>query len=94
MLKNIVEVRPLGGQRLYVRFEDGVAGEVDFAKRLRFTGVFAALQDPQLFAQVRVHGELGTLVWPTGADVDPDRLYAELSGTPLALARLSSGGAQ
>jgi len=38
MLKDIVEVRPLGGHRVYVRFEDGVAGEVDFAQRLRFTG--------------------------------------------------------
>ena len=92
MLKDIVKARPLGGHRLYVRFEDGVAGEVDFAQRLRFTGVFAALQDPELFAQVRVQGELGTLVWPTGADVDPDRLYAELSGTPRGLARSSSGG--
>src|SRR5258706_5951993 len=36
MMKDIVEVRPLGGHRLYLRFEDGVAGELDFADRLRF----------------------------------------------------------
>ena len=35
MLKDIVEVKPLGGYRLYLRFEDGVAGELDFAGRLR-----------------------------------------------------------
>ena len=46
MMKDIVEVRPLGGHRLYLRFEDGVAGELDFAGRLRFEGVFAPLRDP------------------------------------------------
>jgi hypothetical protein len=92
MLKDIVEVRPLGGHRLYVRFEDGVAGEVHFAKRLRFAGVFAPLQDPGIFAQVRVHNELGTLVWPNGADLDPDVLYSELSGTAVDAPQGSSRG--
>src|SRR6266700_1002901 len=69
MLKDIVEGRPLGGYRLYLRFE----------------GVFAPLKDPATFAQVRVHPEVGTIVWPNGADLDPDVLYAELSGTPIVL---------
>ena len=85
MLKDIVDVKPLGGYRLYLRFEDGVAGELDFEGRLQFHGVFAALRDPAVFAQVRIHPELGTVVWPTGADMDPDVLYAELSGTPIAV---------
>jgi hypothetical protein len=83
MLKDIVEVRPVSKHVLYVRFEDGVAGEVDFAKRLHFEGVFAPLRDPDTFRQVEIHPELRTLVWPNGADVDPDVLYAELSGTAL-----------
>jgi hypothetical protein len=82
MLKDLVEVRALGGHRLYLRFEDGLAGELDLAPRLRFEGVFAALQDPAVFAQARVDPELGTVVWPNGADLDPDVLYAELSGAP------------
>ena len=85
MMKDIVEVRPLGGHRLYLRFEDGVAGELDFADRLRFEGVFAPLRDPVVFAQVRIHPELGTIAWPNGADLDPDVLYAELSGTAIAV---------
>jgi len=85
MLKDIVEVKPLGGHGLYLRFEDGVAGELDFARRLWFEGVFAPLRDPAVFAQVRVHPELGTLAWPNGADLDPDVLYAELSGTTIGV---------
>jgi hypothetical protein len=85
MLKDIVEVRSLGGYRLYLRFEDGVAGELDFAERLRFEGIFAPLSDPAAFAQVRIHRELGTIAWPNGADLDADVLYAELSGIPITV---------
>ncbi|MEX2156147.1 MAG: DUF2442 domain-containing protein [Gemmatimonadales bacterium] len=84
-MKDVVEVRPVGGYRLYLRFEDGVSGELDFAGRLGFEGVFAPLTDPAVFAQVRIHPELGTIVWPNGADLDPDVIYAELSGTPIAV---------
>ncbi len=91
-MKNIVEVKPLGGHRLYLRFEDGVEGQLDFAERLRFDGVFALLRDPAVFAQVRIHPELGTVVWPTGADLDPDVLYAELSGTPIPSPQVPSRG--
>jgi hypothetical protein len=29
-------------------------------------------EDPKLFRQLRVDDELGTIVWPNGADMDPD----------------------
>jgi len=85
MLRDIVEVRSLGGYRLLLRFEDGVAGELDFTDRIRFDGVFAPLRDPAAFAQAFVHPELGTVVWPGGADLDPDVLYAALTGTEITL---------
>ena len=34
-------------------------------------------EDPKLFRQVRVDDELGTIVWPNGADMDPDVLRGE-----------------
>lgn len=85
MLVDIVEARPLGGHRLYLRFEDGVEGEVDLGNRIRFEGIFAPLRDPEEFAKVRVHEELKTVVWPNGADLDPDVLYAQVTGKPIAL---------
>ena len=75
MLKDIVAVQPLGGYRLHLRFEDGVAGELDMEELLVFDGVFAAIRDPETFTQVRVDPELGTICWPNGADLDPDVLY-------------------
>jgi hypothetical protein len=83
MLKDVVEVRPLGGYRVHIRFEDGVQGELDLGRLIRFRGVFAGLRDEQEFARVRVDPELGTIAWPNGADLDPDVLYAEVTGTPI-----------
>jgi hypothetical protein len=83
MLKDIVEVQPLDGYRLRVRFEDGVKGVVDVTRLVPFTGVFAALRDRSQFAAVRVHPEVGTIYWPGGADLDPDLLYAHITAQPL-----------
>jgi hypothetical protein len=83
MLKDVVEVRALGGYRVHLRFEDGVQGELDLGRLIRFRGVFAALEDEHEFARVRVDPELGTIAWPNGADLDPDVLYAEVTGTPI-----------
>jgi hypothetical protein len=88
MLKDIVEVRALGGYRVHLRFEDGVQGELDLGRTLRFQGVFAALEDEREFAKVRVDPELGTIVWPNGADLDPDVLYAEITGKPIRIPRV------
>jgi hypothetical protein len=83
MLADIVAASALGDYRLHLRFEDGVEGVVDLAPHLSFRGVFGPLRDPEYFAQVRVDPELGTVVWPNGADLDPDVLHARVTGMPI-----------
>jgi hypothetical protein len=83
MLKDIVEVRLLEGYQLRLRFEDGVEGDIDLQKLITFDGVFAPLKDRAYFVQVRVEPELGTIVWPNGADLDPLVLYSKITGTPV-----------
>jgi hypothetical protein len=83
MLKDVVEVKPLTEYRLYLRFEDGVSGEVDIAQIVSFTGVFAPLQDRDYFVQVKVNPDIGTICWPNEADIDPDVLYALVTGIPI-----------
>jgi len=78
MLVDIVAVRPLGAHRLWLQFEDGVAGEIDLAPLLQFDGVFAPLLDAAEFARVQVDAERGTIRWPGGADVAPDTLYEQV----------------
>lgn len=86
MFKDVVEVRPLGGYVIHLRCEDGVEGNLDLGKAIDFKGIFAALRDEQEFAKVQIHPELGTIVWPNGADIDPDVLYSSISGKPINLA--------
>ena len=83
MLIDVVEVQPLEGYQLKLRFEDGVEGVVDVAQCVALTGVFACLRERTQFVQVRVNPELGSIAWPCGADLDADVLYSLVSGEPL-----------
>ena len=70
----VVEARHVREHVLWLRFSDGLAGEVDLAGRLRGP-VFEPLQNVALFAQVRVDPELQTIAWPNGADLAPEYLH-------------------
>lgn len=83
MLKDIVDVCPLEDYRLGLRFEDGVEGVIDVAELVPFEGVFAPLRERAAFLEVRVNREIGTICWPNGADLDPDVLYARVTGEPI-----------
>ncbi len=84
MLKDIVNVQPREGYRLMIQFEDGVEGVIDLAEFVPFTGIFTPLLERKEFVSVQVNPELGTICWPCGADLDPDVLYARLTGKPIA----------
>jgi hypothetical protein len=82
-LVHVAEVQYLGGHRLQFRFEDGASGEVDFSKD-EWRGVFAPLADPDYFRKVELDEELGTIVWPNGADIAPETLYRLVTEQPEA----------
>lgn len=83
MLQDIVEVKPLGGYRLFLRFEDGTKGEIDVAELIRLEGVFSPLKDYAEFQKVHVNADTGTICWPNGADLDADVLYSHVTGKPI-----------
>lgn len=73
----IVSVEPLEGFALRLAFDDGTERVVDLEGEL-WGPVFEPLREnPELFRQVRVDEELGTIVWPNGADMDPDVLHGD-----------------
>ena len=57
---------------LRVAFADGTCGTVRFLST-HLTGVFAALNDPEVFGTVHIDG--GAVAWPGGADLAPDAMY-------------------
>lgn len=75
-LPEVTGVEVLEGHRLRVSLADGTAGVVDLAYLLGRGPVFEPLRDHEYFARVRVDREGGTIVWPNGADVAPETLYA------------------
>lgn len=78
MLYDVIAVEARGGFKVWVRFENGVEGEADLSD-LAGRGVFKRwTENPAEFREVRVDPESGTLTWPGGLDVAPDRLYSEV----------------
>ncbi len=73
---DVEEVRHLNGHIVYLRFEDGSQGELDLSEYVKLGPVFAPLANVEFFAQVFLEG--GTLAWPNGADIAPERLYERL----------------
>ena len=65
---------PLDPYVVRVVFADGEVRDVDI-EPLLVGPIFAALRDPDVFAQVEVDEFAETVVWPNGADLDPDVLY-------------------
>jgi hypothetical protein len=73
----IRSVELLEGFALRLSFDDGTEREVDLEAEL-WGPMFEPLRaDPDLFRQVRVDDDLGTIVWPNGADMDPDVLHGD-----------------
>jgi hypothetical protein len=72
---HVTSVEVVGDHRLRLAFEDGAEGEVDLSA-WQWRGVFEPLADPAYFRSVSLDNELGTIVWPNGADLAPETLYA------------------
>jgi len=77
-MRRVVAVQALGGYRLRVVFDDGVAGDIDLTARVG-RGVYAAWADPVFFRSVRI-GDLGELAWSDAIDLCPDALYLDVTG--------------
>lgn len=73
-LVHVTSVESLGDHRLRLTFEDGAEGELDLSS-WEWRGVFEPLEDPSYFALVTLDEELGTIVWPNGADIAPETLH-------------------
>ena len=70
----VSDVEVLDGYRLRLGFSDGTHRIVDLAAELSGP-IFEPLRDPGFFRQVRLDDELGTVVWPNGADIAPEALH-------------------
>lgn len=70
----ISTARPLGGYVLELGLTNGTTRVADVEPYLRGPMLAVLKRDPALFAAVSVDPTFGTVVWPNGADIDPDVL--------------------
>jgi hypothetical protein len=83
-MHKIIEVKPLPNYRLWLKFSDGVEGEVKLSD-LVGKGVFSAWKDPEFFKSVYIDQISHTVTWKGELDLDPDNLYAQILGvTPIS----------
>lgn len=74
---DVVDVRLLGRYVIEVSFADGAVRIIDLESYLTGPMYEPLAEDYDLFCQLRVDSEAGTVVWPNGADISPRTLYAE-----------------
>ncbi|MCW3056281.1 MAG: hypothetical protein JWO21_250 [Solirubrobacterales bacterium] len=72
----ITEVETLEGYRIRATFSDGAVKEIDLGELLPAGGVFTPIYERrEIFEQVRVNPQSGTVEWPGEVDLDPEVLY-------------------
>jgi hypothetical protein len=72
----IAEARYAGDYRIWLRFADGIEGEIDLESEL-WGEMFEPLKDKALFARFQLYPERSTIYWPNDADLAPEFLYAK-----------------
>ena len=77
VIPRVIDARHAGNFRIWLRFADGLTGEIDIEREL-WGPVFEPLKDLSEFAKLYVDAECRTVVWPYRADLAPEFLYEEL----------------
>ncbi|HEY8149862.1 MAG TPA: DUF2442 domain-containing protein [Vicinamibacteria bacterium] len=76
-MPRLVAARHVRDFVIWLRFSDGVEGEVDLAGDLDGP-IFEPLRDASYFRSFVLHPELHTIAWPNGADLAPEFLYERI----------------
>ncbi len=78
MLVKPIEVKALDDYRIWLKYADGVDGEVDLSN-LAGKGVFSKWNNYSEFQKVHV-GSHGAITWCDEIDLCPDSIYLKLTG--------------
>jgi hypothetical protein len=88
----VVKAEACSTHSLDVTFKDGTRKRVNLLPLLDGP-VFEPLRDPKYFARVELDPVAGTVVWPNGADIAPETLYALAAEGKVGAKRLSANRA-
>ena len=77
-MPKLLKVEPREGYRIYVEYDDGASGEVDYSHKVG-RGVFKVWDEPGVFERVHIT-EDGAIGWGNELDICPDAVYFRLTG--------------
>ena len=77
MILHVKEARYLHDYVIWLRFNDGLEGEIDLANELEGE-VFGPLKDKKQFKSFKVDPVLQTIVWENRADLAPEFLHENI----------------
>ena len=71
--------------RIWLRFDDGVAGTADLSDSAELGGLFSAWSDEVYWRSAHIVAETGAVAWGDGTEVDvcPLSLYLDVTGQTL-----------
>jgi Protein of unknown function (DUF2442) len=85
---DVTKVEVVQERTVRLTFSDGSERVVDLKPLLWGPAFEKIAQNDDLFAEVRVDPDIGTITWPNGADLDPDVLHGDFE--PVHPARSTS----
>ncbi len=77
MFLHVIEAKYIRDYVIWLRFNNGVEGEVDLEKELEGE-VFGPLKDIEHFKKFSVDPDIETITWDNGADIAPEFLYENI----------------
>ncbi len=73
----VTDVRHTDDFRVWLRFNDGLEGEIDLEPELH-GDILEPLRDRAVFAPVWLDPGGETIMWPNGADLAPEFVYEQV----------------
>ncbi|MBN1301571.1 MAG: DUF2442 domain-containing protein [Melioribacteraceae bacterium] len=82
-MNKIVNVVATGNNRLFIKYDDGLEGELTFDHLMKRAG-YEVLNNEEYFNSVTIDGKSGDLIWDNGISLCKNAAYKQLELKNLA----------
>ena len=79
MIAKPVEVKALNNFRIWLKYSDSTAGEINLS-HLVGQGIFSAWKNSEFFNKVHIDSETKAISWDNNIELCPNSLYLKIKG--------------